>query len=515
MSDDAETHIEYPVTENENTDTTITHEDDVVTDAPVTVDDIGDANDADPDEDKDPPGIDPKKTPFIKMSPEQIIALYEAQRAELGADAFTTAVYTEGTYENILHNLLTNTHAEADRELKALNTTLSATELKALAPRKVDPTTHKTILGARSIGGSTTPGDFTVSGPEAFAALMNMDGSGSIRAPLFNSAIAVDLVPTTNADLQNFLLACMENDRFLGSTLGIHYYAYSDLLVKQQALSFVRNLISNTSMAGWNKGDTIWDIIKLPDFPALIMWLAHVSNPEGFDGFIDVCTSPRNTDGTPSCTHTETVKVSSLVDMIRTRWAVLDNDAVSFMIKAMQSSTKMTVAEVQAQQKSYGFDGMTIEHDDCIFTMEVPSITKHMECGSEFLSAITNEVAANNEMGAYARVTIRYMSILAAWVKTATRVHGERRVSTNDRPAFTKLMEMCDDRDRKLKRSREESLVGKIEAYINKVQLTWIGYASVPCPDCGYVEDTPSGLKTVDPLATFFTIAAVRSNSAD
>lgn len=499
---------ETPITPEEPTIDPVAEEtDDVVQDAPVTTE----VTEDDEQPNDDPPGLDPKQIPVISISPESLVALYDAHRKALGDDEFTQRVYTAGTYENILHNILIGNQAEADRELAALNK-MSAEDLAKLAPRLVDPVTKKVAMGARRIGGGTAEGDFTVSGDEAVAALLNMDGDGSFRIPLFNSGIAIDAMCPSNADLQNFLLSSMEHDRLVGTLIGGNYFAYSDLLVKQQTLDFCRKLITNTSMASWNKGDTLWSTMKLPDLNALEMWLAHLGAPEGYDGFVDICTAPRKADGTPSCTHQETLTVS-LVDMIRTRWAMMSDEEVAFMVKTMQSSTKTTLDEVQKYQQSYGFDGMTIEHDDCVFTMKIPTVAEHLERGGEFIADITNEVAANNVMGAYGRINIRYMGILSSWVSAVKRTNGKRSVSTTDTKAIVKMMEMCDDRDNRAKRERDESLAGKIEAYINKVQLTWIGYPSTPCPSCGHIEDTPSGLKTVDPLSTFFTIVVARSSS--
>lgn len=459
---------------------------------------------------ENPPDLDPKLIPLYGCDVSALADIYNGRMAKMGVEKFTKSVYTAGSYDNLLHNLLATVHAEAERE-RSVFEAMSEVERAGTVPRYIDPTTGRVVMAAANVVSRPTEGTTKmVSGKAAISAIMNVDKGGSIRVPLYNSGIAIDLLIPDNRELEDFMTACEEQDQRFGTMLGANYFAFSDQLYKARAIAFIQPLITGTSMQNWEKGNNLWTTVRLPDYIAILAWLAHIANIDGYTNFIDFCTRPVDAQHPEGCDWHEEKRIV-ISDMIRTRFPVMPKEAIDHMIAAIKTpGICHTEAQVKAYQAQFNFDGEVIEHEDALLTMKIPTVAEHLITGAQFLADIVNEVSADNTAGGYERMGFRYMTILGSWVQALERRANGGGVKTEEREAINRYLEVLDDRDFKLKRPDDESCRGKLDAFIKKVQLTYIGYAAAPCPKCGYVPDTASGMKTIEPFTTFFTGAFAR-----
>lgn len=441
------------------------------------------------------------KIDFRGEAREALVSRIADTEVEIGANNLDTLVRTTGSWENIMWRALSEQSLEEMRIQEALSD-LSESDKKALASRYKDPTTGKTLLRAapiiEKIAAGTTK---TLTGDAALTAFEFQEKGGGWRILLYNSGISIDIIVPTGNDLQTLLSNCWLTDRQLGSSSGAHYFTYEDVVYKRQIWEFIRPLIVNSSCTDWRKSGRLQSVIKIPDLHAIIMNIAAICYKDGFDGFVIKCTRPKNDDGSPGCRHTETIN-ANLFDMILTRFSTLSRDSIDFMSGALMTNPHNTMAQIAKYQADLGLEGERITFGNVTFTMRIPSLTEHMEGGRKFLGDIINEIEADNTDGRYEQVGLRYIRTFLPWIASVEKKGSQDEViKTSDERVIVRELEKLDQDDEK------NNVRETLRKYIDKIQLTYVGYPVTKCPTCDYVADTPSGMWTFDPFTAFFTLA--------
>lgn len=431
----------------------------------------------------------------------------EARLNDLGAKQFAEKVRQTGSWENILFRAMDNHMIEEDRIQDAL-AALSAEDRAGMSSRYTED--GKTLLRTSKIGAhKPAKGEVkTVSGTDALIAFESIssgsDGKargGGYRIPLYNSGITIDVMTPTGNDLQTMLNNCILLDTQLGAAHGAHYFVHHDHIYKEQIIRFLRPLIVDTSYVDWRKGNKLWSLIKLPDLQGLVMTIAAICWRNGFDGFITKCTRKPDQDHPNQCTHTETISIN-LFEMIVTRFRAMSKTAIDFMVEARNGGKKHTVNQIAQYQAGLGLEGETIKAGNLTFTMRIPTIEEHLEAGSKFLGDITNELQGDNNDGRYDQMGFRYIRTFLPWVASVEVETADGGVlKTTDPDIIVRQLEITNG-DGKV-----DEFYDALVAYVNKAQLTYVGHPIVPCAACGYVAETPSGMRTIDPFSAFFTMA--------
>jgi len=189
--------------------------------------------------------------------------------------------------------------------------------------------------------------------------------------------------------------------------------------------------------------------------------------------------------------------------MVLPRFNMLPKSAVDHMVASRMKNAKHTQAEIQAYQKSLDLDEEKLVVKATTFTMKVPSVAEHLDAGSIFLAEIQNEIAADNSAGQYNQLGLRYVRSFAPWITNVevTADDGSILVSA-DRPVVIRQLERLNDA------ADGTVVVDAFRKYVNKTQITYVGYPTTPCPVCGHEPKTESGLHTIDPFSAFFTLAS-------
>lgn len=433
-------------------------------------------------------------------SEEYIADLLRQDENIIGAAALDTATRTVGSWENLLFRAVLEPSDEEFRIREFLGS-LSESDKQALSvayKNEEGKNLLKTISVSQPIERFK---DKKIEGDAAVKIFAQRNKGGCYRLPLYNSGITLDLVVPTGHDLQTLLVNCTQVDRQLGTMQGAHYFAYNDLMYKTQIFNFLQNLIIDSSYIDWGKRGKLWQILKITDLPAIIATLAALCYKEGFDGFVTKCMRPRGENDTDLCRHVETHTVN-IFDLIVTRFNVLSKDAIEHMVKAHRSNTKHNASQITQYQAGLGIEGEKIRFDGIDFVLRIPSFSEYVDAGNQFLSDIINEIEGDNNNSRYEQLGLRYIRTFLPWI-ASIEIPAEEGVAvrTSDPKAILLELDRADDKD------IDGNFKKALQHFIDKSQLTYVGYPVLPCPKCGYVGDTPSGMWTFDPFMAFFTIA--------
>ena len=421
----------------------------------------------------------------------------------VGAEELDRRVKSTGSWENLMFRATFDETGEDLRTQEAL-AALDPSDLKAMASRYVDES-GKTLLRSSFFKHKAKAGETSVlSGEKALLAFSgNGEKSGFCRIPLYNTGITIDVTVPTGNDIQTLMANCVSIDMELGSGMGAHYFAYNDVMVKNEIWNFIYPLITGSSYDDWRKTGRLASVVKLPDIYAIVANIAAMWYRDGFDGFRIPCTSFMDETKTNPCRHVEVIN-ANIFDMITTRFPVLSKDAIDFLTAARHGNAQNTLAQITDYQTKLGLEGERITFKNITFIMRIPSLTEHFAGGRKFIADIKNEISGDNNKGQLDCFGLRYIRTFLPWIASIETVSKEGGISrTSDPYVITRVLERLEDEDLTIR--------DILRAYINKTQLTYIGYPNVPCTQCGHVADTPSGLYTFDPFSAFFTLAFLYS----
>jgi len=482
--------------ESVETKSTVEEEDDIVE---ASEPDTTDTNTDDVDYPRD-------KIDFRGEDLEKLADLIKDDLTEIGDAALDVRVRTVGSWENLIFRAILDQDEEEIRIQDALKQII-ARDKESLSSRYRDPETNKTLLRTAAIKskGGVAGETKSLTGDEAVLAFENMGSGrgGGYSIPLYNSGVVINAIVPTGNDFQTMLTNCAQMDRQLGTSLGAHYFTYADLMYKTQVLNFIQPLIINSSYSDWRKKGKLWSVVKITDLPAIVMTIAAMCYKDGFDGFVTKCTRPKTEDHPDRCTHTETI-TANLFEMIVTRFSVMSKEAIDFMVNARMGKGRNSLTQIAKYQSDLGLEGERLTFDDVTFTMRIPTVAEYLEGGSKFLSDIINEIEGDNSEGQYEQMGFRYIRTFLPWIATVEKTGENGEIYKTAEPrVIVRELEKHDDND------PDGKLRDALRAYINKVQLTYVGYPVTQCPSCGYTADTPSGMWTFDPFSAFFTLASL------
>jgi len=431
---------------------------------------------------------------------EKLIDLIAETENDIGPIALDARVRTVGSWENIVYRAISEISYEENRIQNAI-ANLKAKDNGGMS-HILRNEENKVLLRTSSIVHSTTPGEITsVTGAAAKLAFECQESGGGYKIPLYNSGITIDVVVPTGNDIQTLLTNCMAIDRELGTSSGAHYFTYADVLYKHLIIEFLQPLIIGSSYTDWRKQGKLWSIIKLPDFNSILMHLAALCYRDGYDNFATTCTSKKTEANPTPCRHVEKI-TANLFEMILTRFPVMSKDSIEYMVDTRRPNPKHTLQQIAKYQAGLGLEGETIEFGNIKFTMTIPSMSEYIEAGKQFIADIINEIEGDNTAGQYEQLGFRYIRTFVPWIASVEKKSKKGGiVKTNDYEIITRELEKLSTSD------TDGAIHNRLREYIDKSQLTYVGYPVTPCPACGYEAETPSGLWTVDPFNTFFTLA--------
>jgi hypothetical protein len=283
---------------------------------------------------------------------------------------------------------------------------------------------------------------------------------------------------------------------------GANYFAYSDIAFKEQVIEFVLSLIISSDYKDWQKRGRLLSVIKLPDLEHIITVIAAMMWRDGYDGFRIPCSRPVSEDYPNGCNHVEELKLD-VFNLILKRFSVLGEESIDYLATTRLPGSSHSLKEISTYQAGLGFEVERVVVGSTSFTMKIPTLMEYLNAGAQFRADIENEVEADNVSKLHEFAGFRYVRTFLPWIASVEVLNSEGGgYRSADEKVIRRRLETLDGPD-----TRKE-LREKIEGYIGKIQLTYIGYVGTQCPVCHHMPDTPSGLLTIDPFSTFFTLAS-------
>jgi hypothetical protein len=445
---------------------------------------------------------------------DELKELIKAAEKHLGAKAIDAEVRQVGSWANIIFRMRMDPNFEEIRIQRALSL-FSSEELALLKEVETNAKGQvvfkntalrnaegKIILRTSALGKTLTAGSRErLTGTEALLAFDTSKKGGGYRIPLLNSGLTIDILAPTGNDFQTMLMNCTLADKEMGSNLGAHYFTYNDVMYKTQILNFLEPLIIGSSFVDWREKGQLFSLIKLPDLAHILATIAAISYPDGYPDFAVTCKRLPTEENKEFCGHAEKI-TADIFKMIVPRYSVLSREAIEHMTTARNTNTKHSATQIAKYQSDLAFEGEVLTFGEYRFIMRIPTLTEHLESGSQFLADIINEVSGDNTQGREEQIGVRYMRTFLPWIASMERhLENGAIAETDDYRVITRVMEQLDldDQDNKVRQAFED--------FIGRAQLTYIGHPILPCPKCGHVAETPSGMWTFDPFSTFFTLA--------
>lgn len=437
---------------------------------------------------------------LLGLPMDTLQGLFDARARQIGELKFLESAETPGTYDYAILNAIRQTFPETERTQDALALVPKDHQLS----RKLIDGSGKTILGDATLRRNTTNYmDQPASGTLGTMRMRAGRRRGMLRRiPLYASGFYIDVrVPNLDDIFNGLIRKCRLDHQVYGNQFGAHYYMYNDLLMINNFAFFALDIIQRANLKGYTKAQVLLNNILLPDFLALMTYVAAMMWPDGYPDYIHACTRPTDAEHPKGCDWHITKKID-INEMVLTDFTRMNPDAVTHMSKCRTISHEVTEADLLTYRQNVGIKSEVIEFEDLRIELYVPSVTDWIAAGEAFNSDLTNDIQADNMKGIYEALSFRSYRIFIPWIKSITVVddNGSPLSFTDDKEDISEMLDDIQSED-----VVDMELQKKIYDYINRMQITHVGYKVFKCPKCGFEPHTKSGYFTVDPCATFFT----------
>lgn len=429
-----------------------------------------------------------------------------------GRRIFAQKADQAGTIEHSLSLLENYYSAEADRALDYLRKHPELVEDPKFSRRLVEDGAARSTLGPVGIQPKKITGDELI-GNEAIAAFEATRTGGMTNVMLYNSGFSVSLRQPTLAEIYILVNRCRALYNEYGGILGAAYYLLDDYLIKKQIMEFVRPLIMETSVKNWRNTDVLFKVFSLNDLQHLLMEIAIMMYPKGFDQFLTVC--PPSVEGQPKtgCGHTQKHEIDLRV-LVKTMFSRMSPESIRFMAQTRDTGRKKnTVEEILAYQEGLGLD-KTVTAGDRIFYLSPPTLKQYFDSSEQIYADTLADMQAVAQEARAGVVSSRTFRFYLPWVTKMVQL-GQSKQQDEDPP----IAGTTSDRgplayflDRLMDDQTVANQVGEaIADIIDNSALTLICYKAEKCPKCGYMPKDNAGFVTVDPRSTFFTLGEAKS----
>lgn len=396
--------------------------------------------------------------------------------------------------------------AEATATQDRIRAALDAGEKLDL--KLVDARTGRAILGAMSRKFKAPPTDQRLSPRDAANLYRQAQRGGRRRIPLYNSGMYIDIVSPSKSQLNSFIDRCNQEVTELGRTFGALFSTHMDHYLREAAFRLFSPLITDASVYGWEKSETLMSAIRIEDYDVILMSIAAMMYPEGWPDFRHSCLN------TTECNH-ETVTVADLNKMIYHNFSRLSPAAIEHMRAA--ADKKMTMSELVEYQRMLPFVEADIEdpksanlirHGRHGVVMQSPSFLTFLGAGRRFIDNVMTNLVTDDQDAVQRAVTFRAFRQLAPWISELRSYATED--SPDSEPEFVvteplAIEELLDDLHAT---QGATQLYENILNMIDRHKISHICFPVFECPKCGHVPQTKSGFFTVEPMETFFMMCA-------
>ena len=431
--------------------------------------------------------------------------LIEVRIKRVGEQAFAKSAGEEGTYENILVSYVDSYSYEAARTLDFLAKANLKDEVDDFAYTLKDDE-GKPYLGDTQVYSPKKRYAHPLTGRQAQIAFMARKKKSVRRMVALASGISILLRAPLIEEISSFIQNVTAEEIHYGREAGVQYFSFADLIVKRCCIEFIKDLIVDCSLKGWEAENKIAVLkaLKLTDFVHLATIVQALIYPKGYPNFMLACTNP-------NCDHVSEPITVDLTDFIKHRFAAMPKDCIQFSAKNKNLSDSVDFKALEQYQKKLGIDNQVFEIDEYRYTFTVPSVFDYIVIGSSVVADIETDIVGSKENGAFEAVASRSLLTYLPWISKIEvliydedgDVEPEVQMVFSDTPTIsTILSDLIKDVD------HEAKLTDKITSLIDEAQITYVCYTPSPCPACGKELETKTGMVSLDPISSFFIMAS-------
>lgn len=316
---------------------------------------------------------------------------------------------------------------------------------------------------------------------------------GMKKVPLPNSGFHIWIRPLNNFELNEFVNSLYSETTTFGKLFGVHYYLFSDFLVKRFIMDRLGDIVTGSSLVGWKQKGVLVNNIKLPDYKVIIWAIVTLMYKEGVT-FTKIC---------GKCGNTEEV-VLNLNNLYFCNYDILTkNDAQMIMAK----NTSVTADTLKQYHDSLVFDvSNSIKVGDWVFKLKIPSLEEYIIFADMFYASLLKYCQVTDAIGIQNFNRFNFYKHYAPWIEEIQYINAENNDIEFRIKDAESIMENLSTYE-----FEETDFLEQLQNYISKVQIAHIAFNYVACPKCNHVpEDCKNGFIAYDVQSAFFTMSTMK-----
>lgn len=336
-----------------------------------------------------------------------------------------------------------------------------------------------------------------VSGQQA-SFILDSKLRGLKKVALLNSGFFITIRPFSNYELNEFVNSLYSETAEYGKMFGMHYYLFSDILVKKFIMDRLPDIIVSSNLEGWRSKQTLLDSISYADYNVIIWAIVSLMYKDGVK-YTKVC-------GNPSCKYLEEVTINLNKLRYNNYKIVTTKDANKFMVK----STTLKPSDLAKYRELLVFDSKdVVEQDEWKFYLKIPSFNEYMLFADMFYNSLIRKCQVTDEDTVQDFLRYNFYCHFAPWI-------SELHCYNDDGEILFKIK----DSKTIMENLSKFEFVGTtfsdaVQDFIAASQISHIAFNYVACPKCNTVpSDVKDGFIAYDVQSAFFTMSVMKLRSA-
>ena len=301
---------------------------------------------------------------LIKVNGEVVRDALIELESRIGTETFLEEVLREGSATNLLYRYALDTYNDSYR-VEELFEKMSPEVRETLLNRFKDPFTPKAEFKWFVSAEVPRAGSESLSGNAAYERMTAMDDGARGRFLLYESNIGLEMITPQNRDWDTLFNLLGQDEIAQYTDIGLEIYDLTTYRLREITLDWLRQFITRCTLFNWQKPNVIEQALTLQDFNVLLVDLAQLSYPGGFDRFVDRCFRPANKDAVgwsekypTGCDHEQRITIIP-ADLVITRFALMTEDQFKEMAKR-RSLKSCTLAQIEDYRKGFEFANLVI-----------------------------------------------------------------------------------------------------------------------------------------------------------
>lgn len=286
---------------------------------------------------------------------------------------------------------------------------------------------------------------------------------GLRKVHLFNSGFWITLRPIDLDEMNSFYSTVDASGEEYGHILGGHFYMITDLFLKLQFMSILHELVVDSNLKHWDRGETLQRNISLHDFDPIIWAVCSLIYKEGVELGM-VCVNP-------DCSFVDDQFKIDLTKIRFNNFDIMPPAAIDFVMKG----AVVTEPELEEyRNKILGFH-KSIVVGEATYHLQVPTMDDYLKQGKSLIGKISAALKGDmtwSNTKTQQQILINLYRMLGPWI-------GQIEYAD-----FT--VDEADVISTNLGADQQEggNLFEQVEEFMKETKITHICYTGLECPMC-------------------------------